>query len=124
MVINSLLLFGNLLLHFATEIRFNYTIIMTNYKSAPIPSTEMPGGVPYIIGNEAAERFSFYGMKTILVIFMTKYLMDQSGALDVMSREEALTWYHLFSSGVYFTPILGALIADGLLGKYRTIIFL
>ena len=50
----------------------------------------MPGGVPYIIGNEAAERFSFYGMKTILVIFMTKYLMDQSGALDVMNREEAL----------------------------------
>ena len=90
MVINSLLLFGNLLLHFATEIRFNYTIIMTNYKSAPIPSTKMPGGVPYIIGNEAAERFSFYGMKTILVIFMTKYLMDQSGALDVMNREEAL----------------------------------
>ena len=50
--------------------------------------------------------------------------MDQSGALDVMNREEALTWYHLFSSGVYFTPILGALIADGLLGKYRTIILL
>ena len=97
---------------------------MTNYKSAPIPATGMPGGVPYIIGNEAAERFSFYGMKTILVIFMTKYLMDQSGALDVMNREEALTWYHLFSSGVYITPILGALIADGLLGKYRTIIFL
>ena len=97
---------------------------MTNYKSAPIHSTKMPGGVPYIIGNEAAERFSFYGMKTILVIFMTKYLMDQSGALNVMNREEALTWYHLFSSGVYFTPILGALIADGLLGKYRTIIFL
>ena len=81
---------------------------MTNYKSAPIPATGMPGGVPYIIGNEAAERFSFYGMKTILVIFMTKYLMDQSGALDVMNREEALTWYHLFSSGVYFTQILGA----------------
>ena len=97
---------------------------MTNYKSAPTPSTKMPSGVPYIIGNEVAERFSFYGMKTILVIFMTKYLMDQSGVLDVMSREEALTWYHLFSSGVYFTPILGALIADGLLGKYRTIIFL
>jgi len=90
-VINSLLLLGNLLLHFATEIRFNYTIIMTNYNSAPLPSTEMLSGAPYIIGNEAAERFSFYGMKTILVIFMIKYLMDQSGALDVMNREEALT---------------------------------
>ena len=63
-------------------------------------------------------------MKTILVIFMTKYLMDQNGVLDVMSREEALTWYHLFSSGVYFTPILGALLSDGILGKYKTIISL
>jgi len=84
----------------------------------------MPKGIPYIIGNEAAERFSFYGMRTILVIFMTKYLMDQNGISDVMSREEALTWYHLFSSGVYFTPILGAILSDGILGKYKTIISL
>ena len=97
---------------------------MLKYKTAPIPSKNLPRGIPYIIGNELSERFSFYGMKTILVIFMTKYLMDQSGNLDVMQREEALTWYHLFSSGVYFTPILGAFIADGLWGKYKTIITL
>ena len=97
---------------------------MTKYNTAPVPSKYMPKGIPYIIGNEAAERFSFYGMKTILVIFMTKYLMDQNGILEVMNREEALTWYHLFSSGVYFTPILGALLSDGILGKYKTIISL
>ena len=97
---------------------------MTKYNTAPVPSKSTPKGIPYIIGNEAAERFSFYGMKTILVIFMTKYLMDQNGILDVMNREEALTWYHLFSSGVYFTPILGALLSDGILGKYKTIITL
>ena len=97
---------------------------MAKYNTAPTPSKTMPKGIPYIIGNEAAERFSFYGMKTILVIFMTKYLMDQNGISDVMSREEALTWYHLFSSGVYFTPILGALLSDGILGKYKTIISL
>ena len=34
----------------------------------------MPPGIPFIVGNEAAERFSFYGMKTILAVFMTKYL--------------------------------------------------
>ncbi len=39
----------------------------------------MPKGIPYIISNEAAERFSFYGMKCILVIFMTKYLIDSNG---------------------------------------------
>ena len=97
---------------------------MSQYNSAPIPTNGMPNGIPYIIGNELAERFSYYGMKTILVIFMTKYLANQTGALDVMQREEALTWYHLFSSGVYFTPLLGALLADGVLGKYKTIITL
>ncbi|HAJ92349.1 MAG TPA: MFS transporter [Gammaproteobacteria bacterium] len=84
----------------------------------------MPGGLPFIIANEAAERFSFYGMRAILVVFMTQYLLDASGSLDVMSEEDAKGWYHLFVSAVYLTPLLGALISDGLLGKYRTIILL
>ena len=45
----------------------------------------MPGGIPYIVSNEAAERFSFYGMKGILVV-LTKYLVDSSGVNDTMSR--------------------------------------
>ena len=84
----------------------------------------MPGGLPYIIANEAAERFSFYGMRAILVVFMTQYLLDASGMLSVMSEEDAKGWYHLFVSAVYLTPLLGALISDGLLGKFRTIILL
>tara|TARA_B100001059_G_scaffold91112_1_gene89957 strand:+ start:5269 stop:7263 length:1995 start_codon:yes stop_codon:yes gene_type:complete len=85
----------------------------------------MPGGIPYIIGNEAAERFSFYGMKSILVIFMTGYLYLLPGAVGPqMSNAEAIANYHLFTSAVYFTPILGALIADIFLGKYLTIISL
>ena len=42
------------------------------YATAPVASTKMPPGIPYIVGNEAAERFSFYGMRSILVIFMTQ----------------------------------------------------
>ncbi|HEX9592391.1 MAG TPA: POT family MFS transporter [bacterium] len=84
----------------------------------------MPGGIPYIVGNEAAERFSFYGMRAILVVFMTQHLMDRSGALDLMSEEQAKGWYHLFVSAVYFTPLFGALISDTVLGKFRTIITL
>ena len=34
----------------------------------------MPSGIPHIVGNEAAERFSFYGMKAVLAVFMVKYL--------------------------------------------------
>ena len=97
---------------------------MSKYLTAPLPAQGMPGGMPFIIGNEAAERFSFYGMRAILVVFMTQYLVGSGGALDVMSEEEAKGWYHLFVSGVYLTPVLGALLSDGVLGKYRTIILL
>jgi len=94
------------------------------YRSAPAASTEMPKGIPYIVTNEAAERFSFYGMKGILVVFMTKYLMDSEGAADFMSPEEAKGYYHLFTSAVYFFPLLGALLADIFFGKYKTILTL
>ena len=84
----------------------------------------MPKGIPYIIGNEAAERFSFYGMKAILVIFMTKYLLDGDGNPDYMSDEQAKVWYHNFVSAAYFFPIIGALLSDIFWGKYKTIITL
>lgn len=94
------------------------------YLTAPLRQSGMPGGVPYIVGNEAAERFSFYGMKAILVVFMTQYLAGPGGASDLLSGPQALSRYHLFSSAVYFTPLLGALLSDVLLGKYRTIMLL
>ena len=97
---------------------------MSGYLTAPVPRTNMPGGIPYIIANEAAERFSFYGMRAILVVFMTRYLLDSSGTLAAMSEEDAKGWYHLFVSAVYLTPLLGALVSDGVLGKFRTIILL
>ncbi|MEY4668814.1 MAG: hypothetical protein RL518_1513 [Pseudomonadota bacterium] len=83
-----------------------------------------PQGLPYIIGNEAAERFSYYGMKTILVVFMTRYLMDRSGNQALMSEAEATFWYHIFSMANYVVPLVGAIVADVLLGKYKTIIAL
>ncbi|HWZ23314.1 MAG TPA: POT family MFS transporter [Cytophagaceae bacterium] len=86
--------------------------------------SQMPHGIPYIIGNELAERFSYYGMRTILTVFMTVYLLDSSGKKDVMTEEESKVWYHLFSSANYLLPIMGAVFADALWGKYRTIIAL
>jgi POT family proton-dependent oligopeptide transporter len=87
-------------------------------------SNKFPKGIPYIIGNELAERFSYYGMRAILVVFMTKYLMDQGGGLDLMSDNEATAWYHYFSMANYFFPIVGAIVADVFWGKYKTIILL
>ncbi len=63
-------------------------------------------------------------MRAILVVFMTQYLMDAGGQSDPMSESDAKGYFHLFVSATYFTPFLGALLADGLLGKYRTIIAL
>ena len=95
------------------------------YRDVPLDSPLMPPGIPYIIGNEAAERFSFYGMRTILFVFMTKYLwlMDQRAG-TAMTDAAATEHYHSFVAWVYFTPLFGALLSDVFLGKYRTIILL
>ncbi len=49
------------------------------YRTAPDATSKVPGGIPYIIGNEAAERFSYYGMRAILVVYMTQYLRGANG---------------------------------------------
>lgn len=96
----------------------------SKFLTAPIKTDQMPPGVPYIVGNEAAERFSYYGMNGILVIFMTQYLVSSLGRPDHMTDPEAEAWYHFFVSCVYFLPIVGAVLADAVLGKYRTILYL
>ena len=81
---------------------------------------KMPQSIPFIVGNEAAERFSFYGMRGILVVFMTQYMMQADGLTpDFMSEAEANVWFHWFTSGVYLFPILGAIIADAFWGNTR-----
>lgn len=98
---------------------------MKPYKHQPEPhQNTLPSGIPYIVANEAAERFSYYGMRAILVVFMTQYMTNSAGELAVMSEQEAQGYFHLFVSAVYFIPLLGALVSDGVLGKYRTIILL
>ncbi len=96
------------------------------YLTAPVPTEKLPGGIPYIVGNEAAERFSFYGMKGILTVFMLNYLhlMGRDGNAEAMTNAEATEYYHMFTGAVYFTPIFGAFVSDTFLGKYRTIILL
>src|SRR5256886_9702402 len=94
------------------------------YLTSPPKITTMTSGVPYIDGNEAAERFSYYGMNSILAIFMTKYLLDKMGHLSVMQPANAEAWYHTFVSALYFLPILGAILADAVFGKFRVVFWL
>lgn len=92
------------------------------YRTAPEVTDKMPTGIPFIIGNELAERYSFYGMKGLLTVFMTKYLLDKSGAPAPMTEHEAIESYHNFTAAVYATPFLGALLSDVWFGKYRVIL--
>ncbi len=85
----------------------------------------MPKGIPYIVANECAERFSFYGMRSILTIYIVTILLPAAGELDVLENEKKGTEiFHWFVMSAYLFPLFGALISDGILGKYRTILFL
>ncbi|KAL0485076.1 hypothetical protein AKO1_011808 [Acrasis kona] len=66
-----------------------------------------------IIGNEFCERFSFYGFKTILSLYLLKFLN--------FSEDDATAGVHAFIFLAYFTPILGGWLSDSILGKYWTI---
>ena len=95
---------------------------MSKYRTSPLPTNKYPPGIPYIIANEAAERFSFYGMKAALAIFLANYLGILGG--DNYSETKATVVVSWFNTAVYLTPLLGALIADTFFGKYRTIMTL
>lgn len=98
----------------------------SKYSSIPEETSGLPRGIKYIIGNEAAERFSFYGMRAILQVFMTKYLhyMVDGQVGTPLSGAAATERYHQFVAATYFFPIFGALLSDVLIGKYRTILWL
>jgi POT family proton-dependent oligopeptide transporter len=83
-----------------------------------------PPGVPYIIGNEGCERFSFYGMRSILTLYMSDVLYKTHPAFSSNPEAFAKAHYHLFVAAVYALPMIGAILADRLLGKYNTIFWL
>lgn len=98
-----------------------------------------PIGLAYLAFTEAWERFSYYGMQTLLVLYMTNRLLlpghveniagfvpfrraleGAYGPLTLVALSSAI--FGLYASMVYLTPILGGVIADRLLGKTRTVI--
>jgi solute carrier family 15 oligopeptide transporter 1 len=75
-----------------------------------------PLSVFFIIGNEFCERFSYYGMKAILSLYLhNKLHFDEHTSTAI---------YHGFSMCCYFTPIFGAMLADMFLGKFKTIVYI
>ncbi|KAM7321981.1 hypothetical protein ACRRTK_018822 [Alexandromys fortis] len=70
-----------------------------------------PLSIAFIVVNEFCERFSYYGMKAVLTLYFLYFLH--------WNEDTSTSVYHAFSSLCYFTPILGAAIADSWLGKFK-----
>jgi len=75
-----------------------------------------PKQVFFIVGNEFCERFSYYGMKAVLAIYLKSKLK--------FSEDQSTVIYHAFSGLCYFTPIFGAMLADQFFGKFKTIFWI
>ena len=87
---------------------------MKSINCEKLSNGKYPKIVMLIILNEFCERFSFYGLRTILYLFLSKFIGLDSATATMI--------YHLFVVICYFTPILGAILADGYIGLYKTII--
>jgi POT family proton-dependent oligopeptide transporter len=94
-----------------------------------------PVGLGYLAFTEAWERFSYYGMQTLLVLYMTKYLLLPGNVENVAlfkpfsalyggieGQALASAIFGTYAASVYLTPILGGLLADRVLGKRRTVL--
>lgn len=93
-----------------------------------------PKGLGYLAFVEGCERFSYYSMQTLLVLYMVKYLLLPEHAAGVIGLDAVKTFYGLdgqplasrlfgdYTSLVYLTPIAGGFIADRWLGRRATLI--
>ena len=79
-----------------------------------------PSGLFVLFFTEMWERFSYYGMRALLVLFLISSVLDEGWGWD---RSEALVLYAWYTGLVYITPIFGGLIADKIMG-YRNAIIL
>ncbi|XP_050535278.1 solute carrier family 15 member 1-like isoform X3 [Daktulosphaira vitifoliae] len=75
-----------------------------------------PKSVWFIICNEFCERFSYYGLRTVLVLYLTSILR--------YSDDESTIIYHMTVFLAYFSPLFGAILSDSFLGKFKTIMYL
>ena len=73
-----------------------------------------PRGLTVLFLTNMWEQFSYYGMRALLVYYMTKQLL--------IGQQQSSTIYGIYTAGAYFTPIIGGAIADRYLGKKRAVI--
>ncbi|XP_036396014.1 solute carrier family 15 member 1-like [Megalops cyprinoides] len=100
-----------------------YTAIMTDSEKQDLKKPKKkvevcgyPLSIFFIVVNEFCERFSYYGMRAVLVLYFRYFLK--------WDDDMATSIYHTFVALCYLTPILGAIVADSWLGKFKTIVYL
>ena len=94
-----------------------------------------PRGLWYLAFTEAWERFSYYGMQALLVLYMVKYLLLPGRIENIFAFESfralygglegqalASAIFGTYTASVYLTPIFGGFLADRLLGRRRTVL--
>ena len=99
----------------------------TSLAAGAVPKkSRFPKAVPFIIGNEAAERFSFYGMRSILTLFLVKQFFNPTGnvAMSQQADAHANKLNHLFVMVAYALPFVGGMVADWFTGKYKLILYI
>jgi len=79
-----------------------------------------PRQIKFIVGNEACERFSYYGMRSVLAGYLTGQVLKGGLGQDADSATEII---HTFVFANYFMPLLGAWLADKIIGRYHTILW-
>jgi len=83
-----------------------------------VKNTRHPSGLYTLFATEFWERFSYYGMRALLVLYLTATFADGGFGME---RSDALEIYAIFTGLVYLTPILGGLLADKYLGQRKAI---
>ena len=85
----------------------------------------MPKAIPYIIGNEAAERFSFYGIRSVMSTFFVAQFFNPAlnPMLQDVAEAKSNEMVHLFVTLAYFMPLVGGIMADWFFGKYKLILY-
>jgi len=99
--------------------------------TAPIPSSQdrgffgQPRALATLFFTEMWERFSYYGMRALLVLYLTAPLISEDGKDEGLGLDDgtAIAIYGAYSGLVYLTPIAGGWIADRIVGARRTVLY-
>jgi POT family proton-dependent oligopeptide transporter len=88
--------------------------------TAPTATNRWPPQIKYIVGNEACERFSYYGMRSILAGYIAGEVARGGLGQDT---DTATSIIHTFIFANYFMPLFGAWLSDRIIGRYHTILW-